>query len=213
MKRMGAWAIGAVAMVLLLTGCGTATPPAAETSQAVKSEETTPIPTAEAPELAGTRENPIPFAQAYTFEDIGEAGGPAWKVTIDQPRDMGPEILADAVSKYGDNEDYLQYARPEAGKLFIGYTGTLERLLDFPMAPGYDLELAIVGSDGNTYNALTMGVGGPEENIVNIAEMYAPATARFSDVQVMPEGVTAAQVLVTMRNTGERIYFGTPAGS
>lgn len=55
----------------------------------------------------------------------------------------------------------------------MGYTGTVERL----------------GSDGNTYNMLTLGVGGPEEYLVNIAEMYAPATARFSDVQVVPEGV------------------------
>lgn len=76
----------------------------------------------------------------------------------------------------------------------MGYTGTVERL----------------GSDGNTYNMLTLGVGGPEEYLVNIAEMYAPATARFSDVQVVPEGVTAGQVLVTMTNTGERVYFGTP---
>lgn len=86
----------------------------------------------------------------------------------------------------------------------------MERLLDFPSSPGSDLELALVGSDGNTYNAITIGVGGPEENIVNIADMYAPATARFSDVQIVPEGVSGGQVLVTMRNTGEAIYFGTP---
>ena len=204
--------VGVAAMVLLLTGCGAAESAPAESAQVAQSEPA-PTPTQDVAEPAGTRTNPVPFGESYTFEDIGEAGGPAWKVTIDQPRDMGEEILADAVGKYGDNEDYLKYARPEAGSIFLGYTGTVERLLDFPMSPGTDLDLAIIGSDGNTYNRLAFGVGGPEENIVNIAEMYAPATARFSDVQVVPQGVAAAQVLVTMRNTGERIYFGTPPTS
>lgn len=211
MKRMGVWFVGVAAMGMLLTGCGAAETAPAESAPVAEAQ---PTPTQEAAaEPAGTRQNPVPFGEAYTFEDIGEAGGPAWKVTIDQPRDMSAEILAAAVEKYGDDESYLAPSRPEAGTTFVGYTGTLERLLDTPMAPGYDLELAVVGSDGNTYNAIAFGVGGPEENIVNIAEMYAPATARFSDVQVVPEGVTAGQVLVTMRNTGERIYFGTPPAS
>lgn len=208
MKRIGAMVLGAAIVGAALTGCSA---PAAvqEEDAPVAAESSAPIVTEEAIVQKGTRDNPIPFAESYTFEDIGEAGGPAWKVTIDQPYDMGEEILADAIATYGDNEDYLVYARPEAGTIFLGYTGTVERLLDFPMSPGGDLDIAIVGSDGNTYNAITMGVGGPEENIVNISEMYAPATARFSDVQIVPEGVTAAQVLVTMRNTGERIYFGS----
>lgn len=205
--------MGIAAMGLLLTGCGAAESAPIESAPGVEEEAvSTPTPTVEEVEVepAGTRANPIPFGQSYTFEDIGEAGGPAWTVTIDQPRDMGPEILAEAVELYGDNEDYLQYSRPEAGTLFLGYTGTVERLLDYPASPGSDLDLAIVGSDGNTYNAITIGVGGPEEAIQNISDMYAPATARFSDVQIMPEGVTAGQVLVEMRNTGEMIYFGTP---
>lgn len=205
--------LGVAALGLLLTGCGAAESAPAGSAPAAEAEvETTPTQEA-AVEPAGTRANPIPFGEAYTFEDIGEAGGPAWKVTIDQPRDMGEEILAEAVELYGDDESYLQYSRPEAGEVFLGYTGTLERLLDYPMAPGYDLTTEIVGSDGNTYNAITLGVGGPEGSISNIPDMYAPATARFSDVQVVPEGVTAGQVLVTMRNTGERIYFGAPPTS
>lgn len=209
MKRIATLVLGVATVGVALTGCGAPAVGENEDASAV-AESSAPIVTEEAIVPQGTtRDNPIPFAESYTFEDIGEAGGPAWKVTIDQPYDMGEEILADAVATYGDNEDYLQYSRPEAGTIFLGYTGTVERLLDFPMSPGSDLDIAIVGSDGNTYNAITMYVGGPEENIVNISEMYAPATARFSDVQVVPEGVTAAQVLVTMRNTGERIYFGT----
>lgn len=206
---MGAWIVGVAVLGLLLTGCGAAESAPAESAPIAEAE---PTPTQEAAEAeaAGTRSNPIPFGQSYTFDDIGEAGGPAWTVTIDQPRDMGEEILAAARELYGDDESYLQYSRPEAGTVFMGYTGTLERLLDYPMAPGYDLDVAVVGSDGNTWSAITAGVGGPEENIVNIGEMYAPATARFSDVQALPEGITVAQVLVTMRNTGERIYFGTP---
>lgn len=207
MKRIGAMLLGATVIGAALAGCSA---PAAVQSEGTPVASSTPSPSVtEAAVEQGTRNNPIPFGQAYTFEDIGEAGGPAWKVTIDEPYDMGEEILADAVAKYGDNEDYLVYARPEAGTIFLGYTGTAERLLEYPAQPGSDLDLAIVGSDGKTYEAITMGVGGPEENIVNISDMYAPASARFSDVQIVPQGVTAAQVLVTMRNTGEAIYFGT----
>lgn len=201
--------LGTLVVGAALAGCSAPSPGENEDAP-VAVESSAPVVTEEAVIDEGTRQNPIPFGQSYTFEDLGEAGGPAWTVTIDQPYDMGEEILADAIATYGDNEDYLIYARPEAGTIFLGYTGTVERLLDFPSSPGSDLDLAIVGSDGNTYNAITLGVGGPEENIVNISEMYAPATARFSDVQIVPEGVTAGQVLVTMRNTGEAIYFGTP---
>ena len=209
MRRTGAWLAVIAVTTAVLTGCGAtqSAPAASEPDVAVSS------PTPEATTSTGTRAQPVPFGDSYTFADIGEAGGPAWKVTIDEPRDMSAEILAKAVAQYGDNEDYLKYARPDAGETFVGYTGTVERLLDVPREPGADLDLAVVGSDGNTYEALAFGVGGPEENIANLAEMYASATARFSDVQVVPQGVTAAQVLVTMRNTGERIYFGTPPTS
>lgn len=197
--------------IIALSACTASSPEATETSAPPVTSSSSPTPTAEQEQPRGTRENPIPFGESVTFEDLGEAGGPAWTVTVDEPRDMGPEILAAAIELYGaDDESYLASSRPQPGTLFMGYTGTVERLLDYPAAPGYDLETDLIGSDGNTYNMLTLGVGGPEEYLVNIAEMYAPATARFSDVQVVPEGVTAGQVLVTMTNTGERVYFGTP---
>ena len=103
----------------------------------------------------------------------------------------GPEITAVRRAARDNNVSVvLGFSEKDAGSLYMAQV--------------------IIGSDGNTYNMLTLGVGAPEEYLVNIAEMYAPATARFSDVQVVPEGVTAGQVLVTMTNTGERVYFGTP---
>lgn len=202
MKKTAAVA-GLIAFGMALAGCAAATE--------AKEPTTTPEPSVEAVEEAapqGTRENPVPFGESYTFENLGEAGGPAWTVTIDEPRDMGAEILAEATELYGDDESYLATFRPEPGTIFLGYTGTVERLLDTPADPGSDLDNALIGTDGNTYNAIVLGIGGPEEALVNIAEMYSPATARFSDVQVVPEGVDAGQVLITMRNTGESIYFG-----
>lgn len=206
MKKTAALA-GLIIAAIALAGCS-AEP---ERQDAATTPEATPEQVEEvADEVVepGSRENPIPFGESYTFEDLGEAGGPAWTVIIDEPRDMSEEILADAVATYGDDESYLATFRPEPGTTFLGYTGTLERLLDWPASPGSDLDTALIGSDGNTYNMLVFGIGGPEEDLVNISEMYAPATSRFSNVQVVPEGVAAEQVLVTMQNTGERIYFG-----
>lgn len=173
----------------------------------------TATPSAEAP-AAGTRANPIPFGQPHIFEDVGEAGGPAWSVTIDEPRDMSAEILAFAVETYGsEDESYLSSSRPDPGSTFLGFTGTVERLLDSPATPGSDLDTALISEDGNTYSALLLFVSPPEEYITNIAEMYKPATARFANVQPVPEGTVAEQVMVIMRNTGERIYFGLPSST
>lgn len=192
-----------------LTACAVSTSAVVETEGPRVSASASPTPTAEAEQPRGTRQNPIPFSESVTFEDP-EGGGPTWTVTIDEPRDMGPEILAEAIELYGDDdESYLAPSRPEPGTFFLGYTGTVERLSDAPASPGYDLETALIGTDGNTYNMIVL-VGGPEEALFNIAEMYSPATARFSDVQAVPEGVTWGQVLVTLESTGERVYFGTP---
>lgn len=203
-----------VAATLVLAGfvlgacAGTPASPSASTTVAAEATAT-PAASAEAELVKGTRENPIPYGEPYTFEDIGEMGGPAWKVTIDEPRDMSAEILASAVEIYGDeDESYLASSRPPEGTYFLGYTGSVERLLDFPASPGADLETDLIGSDGQTYTDLALGFTPPEEYISNISEMYAPAVSRFADVQVVPLGVTAGQVLVTMLNTGERVYFG-----
>lgn len=203
--------IAALALTaLLLAGCST-TPETVTTPDTMPSTAPSPTPTPEPVEQQlGTRENPIPYGQTVTIEDIGEIGGPAWSVTIDEPRDMSEEILARAVEMYGDDEMYTASSRPEEGATFIGFTGTVGRLMDQPASPGGDLDTSIIGTDGNTYNAVQLGLTPPEEYLFNIAEMYAPATARFSNVQQVPVGTAVGQVLVTMRNTGERFYFGAP---
>lgn len=208
--------VGAAALVLaglVLAACaGPAPAPTAPTTSEAETEVSVEptAPPADEEVIRGTRESPIPYGEAYTFEDIGEAGGPAWTVIIDEPRDMSEEILASAVEMYGDNEDYIYTSRPPEGSTFLGYTGSVERLMDFPSYPGADLETDLIGSNGQTYTDLALFFTPPEAYITDIAEMYAPAVSRFSDVQIVPLGTTAQQVLVTMRNTGERIYFGTP---
>lgn len=102
MKRIGAMLLGAMVAGAALTGCSAPAPGENEDAP-VAAESSAPVITEEAVVDEGSRQNPIPFGQSYTFEDLGEAGGPAWTVTIDQPYDMGEEILADAVETYGDN--------------------------------------------------------------------------------------------------------------
>lgn len=200
------WAgLALVLPLMMLTAC-TGTPEPA-TSTALASPAPTP-----GEERTGTRENPVPFGQSYTFEDIGEAGGPAWTVTIDEPRDMSAEIFAAAVDLYGsEDESYLSPSRPDPGETFLGFTGTVERLMDAPATPGSDLTTALISADGKTFDVLQLGVTPPEEYLTNISEMYKPAQAKFSNVQPVPQGAVAQQVMVTMRNTGERVYFGQPA--
>ena len=196
---------------LLLAGCAAPapTPTTSEPPAAGSAEPTAAAPEPVVEDLAGTRQNPIPYGQPYTFEDIGEAGGPAWTVIIDEPRDMSVEILDAAIAVYGEDENYIYTSRPPEGSTFLGYTGSVERLMDFPAAPGYDFETDLIGTDGQTYTDLALFFTPPEDYITDISEMYAPAVSRFSDVQIVPTGTAAQQVLVTMRNTGERIYFGT----
>jgi hypothetical protein len=188
----------------VLAGCAGTPAPATPSA--------TPAPTVtEQEDPRGSRTNPFPFGEPVVIEVEGETDGPAWEVTVDQPRDMSAEILAAAVEAYGDeDESYLASSRPEPGTTFAGFTGTVERLIDTPAQPGADLDTAVIGSDGQTYDSLTLFVSPPEDYLSDISEMYRPATAAFSNIQVVPEGTTVQQVLVIATFTGARYYFGEP---
>lgn len=212
MKTTQVGLVGIIAIAALtFTACATEQP------TEDKSEDVAPVAAPEETEDAqaepaapeGTRESPIPYGESYTFAEIGEAGGDAWTVTIHEPADVTQAIIDEAIALYDGDEEYVKHSRPEDGTMFLGVTGTVERLLEHPEDPGFALSVDVISSDGHTINAYGPSLDASPA-LMDLDEMYAPATADFTEVLTAPEGTTG-QVLVTLNNTGERIYFGDSA--
>lgn len=211
MKTTQVGLVGIIAIAALtFTACATAQPAEnkPEDVAPVAAPEETEDAQAETAAPEGTRESPIPYGESYTFADVGEAGGDAWTVTINEPADVTQAIIDEAVALYDGDESYVSYSRPDEGEIFVGVSGTVERLLDHPEDPGFALDVALISEDGRTLDMSEQYLEASPP-LLDLEEMYAPATADFTEVITAPEGTTG-QVLVTMLNTNERIYFGAP---
>ena len=205
MKRIATLVLGVVTVGVALTGCSA--PAVGENEDApVVAESSAPIVTEEAIVQEGTRETPIPFGGSATVQELGEAGGDAWTVSIAQPYDVSQVILDEAKELFGDDESYLASYRPPEGQIYLGVPLSITRLLDIPEDPFFALTVEFVTSDGRTVQKSNQ-YSRANPPLMDVGEMYAPATAAATEVFLVPAGTTG-QVLLTESNSGARFYFG-----
>ena len=199
--------LAAVALALLLTGCGGApTEPVTTVPSAEESEPAEAVDEPEETQPEGTRENPIPYGGSVTIEEPGEAGGDAWVVTVNEPADITELIVSEAMELYDGDEAYVASSRPAEGEIHLGVSGTVQRLLDTPGDPFLALDVQFITSDGRTLETAPFSTD-TSPWLMDIGEMYAPASSSFTEVFSVPAGTTG-QVLITATDTGERFYFG-----
>ena len=188
----------ALALAIVLTGCGstakvgapTASGPAAGASSAKTEPAAKPKPAAE----IGTRANPAAIGQVVT---ISQAGVPQWEVSLSAPSLDATAAVA-AANQFNE-------AAPE-GMVYAQVTVNVKRLADKAATPGFDLSVKFVSAAGTTHSTSDhMAV--VDGTLTDLGEMYAPATGSGLVTIAIPVADAAAGTWTVSSMFGDPTFF------
>jgi len=188
----------ALALAIVLTGCGstakvgapTASGPAAGASSAKTEPAAKPKPAAE----IGTRANPAAIGQVVT---ISQSGVPQWEVSLSAPSLDATAAVA-AGNQFND-------AAP-AGMVYAEVTVNVKRLADKAASPGSDLTVEFVSAAGTTHKTYDVSVSVDGE-LSGIHDLYAPAAAAGVVVIAIPVADAAAGTWTVSSMFGDPTFF------
>ena len=167
-----------LALAAVLAACGSTTtnkvaPPAAAPASAAT--EAPAAPTGK----AGTRTNPAAIGQVVT---ISESGVPKWEVSLSAPS-------LDATAAAAANE----FNEPApASQVYAEVTVNVKRLDSTPADPYFDLDVEFVSAAGTTHSPLDNSVSIDKGALMDLGEMYAPATGSGAVIIAIPVADAAA---------------------